>query len=146
MRIIPTSAAAASTLYMLHPLPVPDTKGRVKLVPRTRHDYSNKSSHRNVRKMLWDHPTKRWKNLNLSKFPHPGRLFSKKTKKNPKQELSSYLESKCGALFSIRYHSLKYSALPQTPRKKGPGEKNRRNNYIGSSYAVRAYLNCMMVS
>lgn len=59
MQIIPSSAAAASALYMLHPLPVPDTKGRVKLVPPTRHDYSNKSCHRNVRKMLWDHPTKR---------------------------------------------------------------------------------------
>lgn len=84
MQIIPSSAAAASALYMLHPLPVPDTKGRVKLVPRTRHDYSNKSRHRNVRKMLWDHPTKRWKNPSLSKFPHPRPTFLKKIQKKSK--------------------------------------------------------------
>lgn len=52
MQIIPISAAADSALSMLHPLPVPVTKGRVKLIPRTRHDYSNKSNHVNVRKML----------------------------------------------------------------------------------------------
>ena len=76
-------------------------------IPRTRHDYSNKNSHVNVRKMLWDQPTKRWKNPSPSKFPHPSADFSQKKlknqkikKKNPKQELSSYLESKRAARYS----------------------------------------------
>lgn len=87
------------TCYILCLFPL--AKGQVKLVPRTRPDYSNKSSHVNVRKMLRDQPTKRWKNpTSLSKFPPPSppRLFSKK--KNPKQELSSYLESKRAARYS----------------------------------------------
>lgn len=130
MRIIPTSAAAASALYMLHSLPVPDTKGRVKLVPRTRHDYSNKSSHRNVRKMLWNHPTKRWKNLSLSKFPHPRPTFLKKNKKKSKARTILIFGVKVrGAILNKISFAEVLSTATDTQEKRTRGKKQEKQLY-----------------
>lgn len=124
MQIIPSSAAAASALYMLHPLPVPDTKCRVKLVPRARHDYSNKSSHRNVRKMLWDHPTKRWKNPSLSKFPHPRPTFLKKKKKKIQSKNYSHIWSQNKISFAEVL-----STATETQEKRTRGKKQEKQVY-----------------
>lgn len=89
---------------------------------------SHKSRHVNVRKMLWDHPTKRWKNpTSLSKFPLPPAFLKKKIRSKNSPHIWS--QSARHAILNKILFAEVLSTATDTQEKRTRG-KNRTNRLL----------------